>query len=82
MNEFFYLYSKLFSTGTANSFFSGTENYYFLWAENYFSHGMVNLFFGLQYITIAIEGNQLEYLSARFLKLHAIFVFSSFNTVL
>ena len=39
---YFWLYCELFFT-------SGTENYFFIGAENYF-HGIVNLFFGLQYI--------------------------------
>ena len=50
-NEFSLLYGKLIIlTGTSNYFFTtGTENYFSL-ALRIIFHGIVNLFFGLQYL--------------------------------
>ena len=80
-NEFFYSYCKLFLTGTANYFLLVVLRIIFSLALTIIFHGIVNLFFGLQYIAgLRFEGDWLEYLPARFLR--AIFVVSSFNTVL
>ena len=61
-------------------FTTGTENYFFIGAENYFSRYREFIFWPTIPCGLAIEGDWLEYLPARFLR--AIFVVASLNTVL
>ena len=49
-NEFFHSYCKLFLTGTANYFLLVVLRIIFSLALTIIFHGIVNLFFGLQYI--------------------------------
>ena len=49
-NEFSYLYGKLFLTGTTNYFLLLVLRIIFSLALRIIFHGIVNLFFGLQYL--------------------------------
>ena len=63
-NEFFHSYCKLFLTGAANYFLLVVLRIIFSLALTIIFHGIVNLFFGLQYIAgLRLRGTGLSVLT-------------------